>query len=199
MKTPLALALLVLACASQQSTVRPAASSSPAAPPKTENPANLRFVAKAFSIPIPDGYAKVDDQAIAALEQIGGVALASERRLPLDDFFLASIVLAPIPSTAGVDLTDATQCQEIGAEAAKVIGEGKLDKAEVIRTPATGPTCAYEISGGQNPNRRARNVVQQREGRGWNITCNYDQRDPDAPAACDAVVQGFRFEQEEKP
>lgn len=193
-------ALTLLGCASTTAVGKPspnpahASAATSAATPTGVAPTApaARFEGADYSIPVPDGYAKVDDPSLAQLSQMGGVALASRHRPEVENAFLGSIVLTPIASTAGIDLTDADQCRQVGEATAKSV-TGQLDSTEIITTPASGRTCQYVVSDANNPNRKGRAVVQFRDGKGWNILCNSDARDVAAGPACDLVVQGFRF------
>ena len=146
-----------------------------------------------FSLPIPNGFrALTSGGPLDELRKAGGVALAEEKPPALDNPFLGSIVVTPIPQT-NFDEKDPAACATVSDQIATVTGT-TLRRHGIVKA-VWGDTCQFEIAAPkEKPNRGGRGTVARAGSNLWMIMCNFDVRDQTSLNACDAVAAGFKSE-----
>lgn len=141
-----------------------------------------------FSFPMPANWARRTD-----LPGTGGetVAMFAPSRVG-PDYFLGSVVVGPIePSNPPLNPADPATCRAVGEGLAHP-PETTLERAEIV-TSSQGQTCQVRTRSQAHAGHRAGMLTVMHGPRDWSVVCNYDDRDPEALAACTAALAGWRF------
>jgi hypothetical protein len=153
------------------------------------SPATVR--GETFSLPVPGGYLVVTDPAFTKMAP-GGVMLRAVARAT-EGAFVGSVVVTRIPMGPPLDQSSDEACKKLGA--ALTTGMPVQLKRTVLAQTAAGKSCQYEVIDNQVATRGAQGTVMSKtRENSWLVTCNFDIKDAAARTACQAVLDGWRFD-----
>jgi len=149
-----------------------------------------------FSVPVPVGYRHLVSGTIADMMRDdvitpGGVILmAQESDVP--GVAPGSIVVSPTAADISSDAVDEGLCGQL---ANLVAGqhEATVERSGMVELPF-GRACQWTLRVGDDENRLRLGTVFAAHAEDWIVTCNHDERDDAASAACNAVLSGWSFE-----
>lgn len=150
----------------------------------------VRAVRPQFSVVVPEGWSESTHPKVAEMVGPNGLALTKAATETPPGLFKPSIVIT-FAGGPEARLTDESGCAHAAGELAKMVN-GAVESAGFVQVKAVGASCQADIRA-EDANRRARFTVVGSPQETFVITCNFDDRDGSARAACDEVVQSFEF------
>jgi hypothetical protein len=160
-------------------------------------PQPARVSGSGYSIPVPAGYHVATGEHAALAKKGNATMVVADRRIQAPGAFLGQIVVGPIQAPRNEQEREAILRMDQPEHVCKSFRGFRLSdqKLELVEFDH-GTSCRLTGRDQKDPNHHAVATSMKKPGqlRGWLIYCGQDPRDPAAPAACDAVVQGFRFE-----
>ncbi len=154
-----------------------------------------RVSGRNFSVPVPEGYANVVSGTIAdmmrddVLTPGGLILMASESEV--SGVAPGSVVVSPTATDISSDAVDEALCGQL---ANLVAGQQQatVERSGMVTLP-WGQTCQWALRVGDDDNRLRLGTVFAAHAEDWIVTCNYDERDEAATAACNQVLGGWAF------
>ncbi|MBW2460853.1 MAG: hypothetical protein JRH11_04350 [Deltaproteobacteria bacterium] len=157
--------------------------------------ATTRATGRNFSIPVPSGYRHVVSGAVADMMRDdvltpGGVILMAQAS-DVAGAGASSIVVSPTAADVSADAVDAGLCGQL---AVIVAGQhlASVQQSGMVELP-WGATCQWVLRLDGEETRRRLGTVFAAHAEDWIVTCNYDERDQSASAACNEVLSGWSF------
>lgn len=148
-----------------------------------------------FSIPVPAGYRQLVRGTIADMmrDEVltpGGVILMAEAS-EVSGAAPGSVVVSPTAADISSDAVDGALCGQL-AEIVAGQHEATVEQSGMVELP-WGSTCQWTLRVGGDDNRLRLGTVFAAHAEDWIVTCNHDERDEAAAAACNAVLSGWAF------
>lgn len=154
-----------------------------------------RATGRNFSIPVPTGYRDVVSGAVADMmrDEVltpGGVILMAQAS-EVAGAGASSIVVSPTAADVSSDAVDEGLCGQL-AELVAGQHEASVEQSGMVELP-WGATCQWVLRLDGEETRKRLGTVFAAHAEDWIVTCNYDERDEAAAAACNEVLSGWSF------
>ncbi|RLB56462.1 MAG: hypothetical protein DRJ42_03235 [Deltaproteobacteria bacterium] len=154
-----------------------------------------RATGRNFSIPVPSGYRLVITGAIADMmrDEVltpGGVILMAQAS-DVAGASASSIVVSPTAADVSSDAVDEGLCGQL-AELVARQHEARVEQSGMVELP-WGATCQWVLRLEGEETRKRLGTVFAAHAEDWIVTCNHDERDESASAACNEVLSGWSF------